>query len=185
MSPWRGGGVEPAGRGACAGRFLVLWFSASALGALLLYIVHYVFLSPPLPPRYGAAFALLRSRDGQLLPLVLLSTLAYLLLVGGAAALLCIRFLHKFAGPVFKLRKTLRGYLEGTPVKPLFFRTGDLVPGLAQTFNRFTERLRVDRQRCLGVMENAERLCLLDRKTCRAEMERALGELETLLSAYR
>jgi len=35
------------------------------------------------------------------------------------------------------------------------------------------------------VMENADRLCLQDRETCRAEMEKALAELETLLFPYR
>lgn len=185
MSPWRGGAGNPAGGGAWTRRFLLPWLAAACLGSAFLYLVHYVFLSPPLPLQYGAAFSVLRSRGGQLLPVVLLSTLAYLLLVGGAAALLCIRFLHKFAGPVFKFRKTLRGYLDGKPVKPLFFRAGDLAPELAQAFNRFMERLRVDRQRWLGVLESADRLCLLDQGTCRAEMERALGELETLLSGYR
>jgi len=185
MTPWRGGATSPAGRAAWVRRFVLPWLLASCLGSLFLYLVQYGFLSRPLPPRYGDAFSLLRSRDGQVLPVVLLSTLAYLLLVGGAAAYLCIRFLHKFAGPVFKLRRTLREYSDGTPVKPLFFRTGDLVPELARAFNRFAERLRVDRQRWVGVLENADRLCLLDRKTCRAEMERALAELETLLSDYR
>ncbi len=75
--------------------------------------------------------------------------------------------------------------LEGEPVKPFFIRHRDLVPDLASAFNRFMGRLREDRQRWMGVMESADRLCLQDPETCRAEMEKALEELATLLSRYR
>jgi hypothetical protein len=43
----------------------------------------------------------------------------------------------------------------------------------------------MDRQRWLAIMEDAERLCLQDNDTCRAEMEDALARLSDLLSRYR
>jgi hypothetical protein len=43
----------------------------------------------------------------------------------------------------------------------------------------------MDRQRWLAIMEDAERLCLQDNATCRAEMEDALARLSELLSRYR
>jgi hypothetical protein len=46
-------------------------------------------------------------------------------------------------------------------------------------------RLREDRQRWIRMLENVDRLCLQDRETCRDEREKALAELEILLSRYR
>jgi hypothetical protein len=59
------------------------------------------------------------------------------------------------------------------------------VPELAAAFNGFVGLLREDRQRWIQMMENADRFCLQDRETCRAERERVLAELEILLSRYR
>jgi len=102
-----------------------------------------------------------------------------------SAAWLCINLLHKVAGPIFGLEKVFVTYLNGGSVRPFFMRHGDLVPELISAFNGFMGRMRENRRRWLGVMENADRLCLQDRETCRAEMEKALAELETLLLPYR
>ena len=55
---------------------------------------------------------------------------------------------------------------------------------LARDFNRFVARLREDRNRWIGVMEHADRLCLQDHATCRAEMEKSLSDLVGQLSKY-
>ena len=167
------------------GRFLLYWLVSSGLGTLLLFLGHYWFLSVPLTAGYGAVFHALRQLGGGLLPFVLLSLLPYILLVGAVSALLCIRVLHKIAGPIFRLERTMEALHEGEPVKPFFVRHGDLVPELASAFNDFVGRLREDRQRWTAVMENADRLCMQDRDTCRAERERALADLESLLARYR
>lgn len=185
MSPWRGSGPPPPGFGRILGRFLLAWVVASAAGALLQYLFWFLLLSNPLPEVYGPAFFGLRHELDTLLPVVCLSSLAYVLLVGAAAALLCVRLLHRIAGPIFKLERVLGNYLEGYPVRPLFFRRGDFVPGLSPAFNGFVGRLREDRQAWMGLMENAERLCLRGKDTCRAEMEKALSDLKTLLDRYR
>ena len=185
MSPWKGGMEAPAADSAFRGRFLLFWFASSGLGTLLLFLFHYLYFSPPLPDGYGAAYYALRHLAGTMLPVVALSFLAYVLFLGGAAAWLCINLLHKVAGPIFGLEKVLRTYLNGASVRPFFMRHGDLVPDLISAFNGFVGRLREDRRRWLGVMENADRLCLQDRETCRAEMEKALDELENLLFPYR
>jgi len=120
-----------------------------------------------------------------MLPVVALSLLAYVLFLSGAAAWLCINLLHKIAGPIFGLEKVLGTYLDGASVRPFFMRHGDLVPELISAFNGFVSRLREDRQKWAGVMENAERFTLQDRETRRTEMKKALAELETLLFRYR
>jgi len=185
LSPWRGERPGPVAGRAFWGRLLLYWLASSGLGTLLLFLFYYRFLSVPLTGGYGAVFHALGQLGGGLLPVVLLSLLVYVLLVAGAAALLCIHVLHKIAGPIFRLERTMGELLDGEPVKPFFVRHGDLVPELASAFNGFAGRVREDRQRWAVVMENADRLCLLDRATCRAAMEKALADLETLLARYR
>lgn len=185
MSPWRGGRSDPAAGRLFWERFLLFWFAFSGLGTLLLFLFHYLYLTPPLPGGYAAVYYALRHLAETMLPVVALSLLAYVLFLSGGAAWLCINLLHKIAGPIFGLEKVLETYLNGASVRPFFMRHGDLVPKLVSAFNGFVGRLREDRRRWLGVMENADRLRLQDRETCRAEMEKALAELETLLFRYR
>lgn len=185
MSPWRGSGGDPSAGRAFWGQFLLFWLASSGLGTLLLFLFHYLYLTAPLPDGYAAVYYALRHLADTMLPVVALSLLAYVLFLSGAAVWLCINLLHKIAGPIFGLEKVLRTYLNGASVRPFFMRHGDLVPELVSAFNGFVGRLREDRRRWQGVMENADRLCLQDRETCRAEMEKALAELEKLLFRYR
>ena len=176
--------MDPVEARAFWGRFLLFWFVFSGLGTLLLFLYYYFFLAAPLPGGYAAVFYALRHLAEIMLPVVALSILAYVLFLSGAAAWLCINLLHKIAGPMFGLEKVFGIYLEGAPVRPFFMRHGDLVPELVSAFNGFVSRLREDRQKWAGVMENAERFTLQDRETRRNEMEKALAELATLLSRY-
>ena len=174
-----------SGGRAFQGRFLLLWLVSSGAGTLFLFLLFFQFLSSPLAGGYGAVFHALRHLAEILLPFIVLSVVAFVFLAGGAAALLSVILLHRISGPVFRLERVLGETLGGEPVKPFFIRHGDLVPDLASAFNRFIRRLREDRQRWTGIMESADRLSLQDRKTCRAEREKALAELATLLSRYR
>lgn len=185
MSPWRGGRGDPAAGHSFWGRFLLFWLASSGVGTLLLFLFHYLYLTPPFPDGYAAVYYALRHLAGTMLPVVALSLLAYVLFLSGAAAWLCINLLHKVAGPIFGLEKVLGTFLNGAPIRPFFMRHGDQVPDLISAFNGFVSRLREDRRKWLGVMESADRLGLQDRETCRAGMEKALAELETLLSPYR
>ncbi|MGZ8432024.1 MAG: hypothetical protein ACXWWW_08720 [Candidatus Deferrimicrobiaceae bacterium] len=185
MSPTRWGRTSPARFDAFWRRFLLSWLAVSGLGTLFLFLVLYQFFSSPLTGGYRSAFYTLRHLAESLTSVVALSMLAYVLLVGGAAGLLCISLLYKIAGPIYGLEKALESCLDGEPIKPFFVRHGDLVPELGGAFNGFVGRLREDRQRWIRMLENADRLCLQDRVTCRAEREKALADLEILLSRYR
>jgi hypothetical protein len=184
VSPWRGDRRGPAAGRAFLGRFLLFWLASSVLGTLLLFLFHYLFLSPPLPDEYAAVYYALRHLAATMFPVIALSLLAYVLFLGGAAAWLCINLLHKIAGPMLGMEKVLGTFLDGASVRPFFMRHGDLVPELVSAFNGFVSRLREERQNWAGVMENAERFTLQDREMRRAEMEKALAELATLLSRY-
>ena len=167
-----------------------LWFLTRlginfAAGVAVLAAILYLVLSRPLPGDYAALFYALRTLSGFLWRIIAVSVLAYVLLSIGSTALLCVYGLHKMAGPLYRMERVIAGYLEGSPSRPVMFRAGDQFEPLAEAFNGWIGTLRQDRQRLLSRMETAERLCLQDEATCRAEMARALREVEADLSRYR
>ncbi len=166
-------------------RFLLALLLIDALGAALLFFALFVILSRPMAGDYPAVFLALRHLASYVPPVVVFAALAFVLLVGIATAVLCVVSLQKIAGPLYRMERLLDTYLAGEPVKPAFFREGDEVKALASSFNGFIGRLREDRQKWLGMLEHAERLCLQDRATCRLEMEKALTELELHMAKYR
>lgn len=165
-------------------RFLLRLSLLFAAGTAFLFLVLFTVFSRKLSGDYPSVFYALRHVAEFLLPVIAISVLAYVLLLCGATAILCVYALHKVAGPLYRMERALEGYISGEPVKPVFFRQGDQVHPLSQDFNRFVERIREDRKRWAGVMEHADRLCLQDQATCRAEMEQALAELERHLAKY-
>ncbi|MGE5190582.1 MAG: hypothetical protein ACM3NF_11055 [Gemmatimonadota bacterium] len=168
-----------------AKRFILLLMLVDAVGAGLLFLALYVILSRPIAGEYPAVFLALRHQASYLLPVIGLAVLAYVLLVGFATVVLCVAALHKVAGPLYRTEQLIADYVAGEPVRPAFVREGDQAKALAASFNGFVARLREDRAKWLGTMAHAERLCLQDRATCRAEMEKALAEMEILLAKYR
>ena len=166
-------------------RFLLLMTFIHALGGIFLFIALFVVLSRPFPGDYAAVYLALRQLPAFLLPVLTYAGLAYILLVSMATTVLCVYTLHKIAGPLYRMERVIESYLAGDAVRAAFFRGGDQVPVLAAAFNGFIGRLREDRQKWLGMMSHAERLCFQDRATCRSEMEKALAELEILLAKYR
>ncbi len=166
-------------------RFLLALLVIDAAAAGVILAVLYFMLSRPLAGDYGAVFHALRHQTAYFLPSVAYAGLVYVVLAGMAVAVLCVFRLHRIAGPLYRMERVLENFLAGEAVRPAFFRRGDQLRALAASFNAFVARIREDRQRWLGRMEHAERLCFQDRETCRAEMDKALAELEVLLSRYR
>lgn len=185
MTPPARGTAAPLLEPAYRYRFLVGLSIVSALGTLLLYLMLLAAFSRQISGDYAAAFHALRHFAGFLGPVIALSVLVYVLLVCAAVAVLSAYALRKVAGPIYRMERALEGCVAGDPVKPVFFRHGDQAQRVGASFNGFLGTLREDRKRWTGVLEHAERLCLQDQATCRAEMETALTELEALLSKYR
>lgn len=185
MTPW---GKPPDSviiEGGFQFRFLLRLCLLFAVGTVLLFLGLFAVFSRKMSGDYPSVFYALRHFTEFLFPIVAISVLAYVLFLCGATAVLCVYALHKVAGPLYRMERVIEGYVAGDPVQPVFFRQGDQVHPLARDFNRFVARLREDRIRWAGVLEHAERLCLQDQATCRAEMEKALGKLETHISQYR
>lgn len=57
------------------------------------------------------------------------------------AVLNLVRFAHKFAGPVVRLRRMMRELAAGEEVGPLKFRDGDCWGELADDFNKLVETM--------------------------------------------
>lgn len=185
MTPWGKPAADVLIEGRYQIRFLLRLSLLVAAGTVFLFLVLYTLFSRNLSGDYPSVFYALRHFAEFLFPIIAISVLACVLLLCGGTAVLCVYALNKVAGPLYRMERALEGYIDGEPVKPVFFRQGDQVHPLAQDFNRFVGRLREDRNRWMGMMEHADRLCLQDQATCRGEMEKALTELERLLSKYR
>ena len=52
-----------------------------------------------------------------------------------------IKLSHRFAGPIYRLRQTIRSIAQGSPAPKLRFRDFDFWQGLAEDFNGMVERL--------------------------------------------
>jgi hypothetical protein len=52
-----------------------------------------------------------------------------------------IKLSHRFAGPIYRLRQTIRSLARGGAYQPMKFRDLDFWQGLADDFNQMVERL--------------------------------------------
>jgi hypothetical protein len=156
-----------------------------AFGAGVLYAILFFVLSKTLAGEYGAVYHQLRGLAMYMRPVATVSVLAYALLASLSTAALCVYILHRVAGPLYRMEQVLDEFRSGAATRPVSFRHDDQAGPLAEAFNAWVGVLRQDRGRLLARMEEAERLCLLDEATCRAEMEKALRQVAEDLAAYR
>ena len=180
---------EAAGNGPLIQRGYVLGllfrlFVNFAGGVGILFVILYFALSRPLPADYAGVFHALRNLSPFLRPVLAVSVLVYALLACGSTSAVCVYILHKVAGPLYRMELVLDQYRSGVPTRTVSFRSDDQIHALAQAFNQWIGTLRRDRQRWLATMGDAERLCLQDAATCRAEMEKALRRIAEDLARY-
>jgi hypothetical protein len=168
-----------------AGRFAMQLVLVIGAGGGILYLGFSLVFLRPLPDTFSGTYFALRNLSAFLAPFLVFSMMAYFLVVSLGIALLSGYAFHKIAGPLYRMERALENYDSGHAVKAVFLREGDKLVSLSRAYNRYVSGLRVDRQRWLAIMEDAERLCLQDAATCRAEMEKALARLSELLSRYR
>lgn len=166
-------------------RFAALLLIVFALGGAALLLAFYLILTQPLPGNFAGIYFALRNLSSFLVPMLVFSMTAYVLLLTVAIAVICGYAFHKIAGPLYRMERALENYESGSNIRAVFLREGDQLVALADAYNGFVARLREDRRGCLAAMEQAERLCLMDATTCRAEMSEALSRMSALLSRYR
>ncbi len=156
-----------------------------AAGVGILFAILFFALSRPLPGDYAGVFHALRNLSPFLRPILAISVLVYALLACGSTSALSVYILHKVAGPLYRMDLVLDQYRADTPTRTVSFRNGDQIQPLAQAFNLWIGTLRRDRQRWLATMNDAERHCLQDETTCRAEREEALRKITEDMARYR
>ncbi len=66
-----------------------------------------------------------------------------------------IRISHRFAGPIYRLRQTIRSIAQGKPTSRLKFRDFDFWHGLAEDFNQMVDRLST-REAAVPASEDAD-----------------------------
>jgi len=164
---------------------LLRLFVNFAVGVGILFLILFFALSRPLPGDYAGIYQALRSLSPFLRPVLAVSVMIYALLACGSTSALCVYILHKVAGPLYRMELVLDQYRSGGPTRTVSFRHGDQILALAQEFNLWIGTLRRDRQRWLETMRDAERHCLQDEATCRAEMEAALRKVAGEMAGYR
>lgn len=167
------------------GRFAALLLLVFCIAGAFLFLAFRIALTRPLPGSYSGVYYALGNISSFFVPLLFFSMASYVLFVSMAIAVICGYAFHKVAGPLYRIERALENYESGDSVRAIFLREGDQLVALADAYNDFVARLREDRRYSLAAMEQAERFCLMDSTTCRAEMADALLRLSALLSRYR
>jgi len=122
--------VDPKVQGALVRRLVLHWFAFLATASLVAFCLQ--VLSNPFRSA-GEHMQQLWWTHGPFL-LVMVFMLPVFVLD-------TIKLSHRFAGPIYRLRGTIRSLAEGNPPKRLKFRDFDFWHGLAEDFNRMVDQL--------------------------------------------
>ena len=124
--------VDPHVQGALLARVLIYWLSCMIFGVLGLSLAQTLFE----PNQYFFQRFDDILREHWPILVMLIAALPFILYDALKAS-------HKFAGPIFRLRRDLQRHARGERIKPIHFRTGDHWQDLADQVNRLVERLEV------------------------------------------
>ena len=112
------------------------------------YIVSTITTAPtlskqPMDPRLVEDLKdVLLARDREFLLFIMLA----IIVVGFVVAYLTIRFSHRVAGPVFRLRRAMGQLNEGDYSVRVKLRRSDQLSGFAEDFNHLAEKLQNERK---------------------------------------
>lgn len=122
--------VDPQVQGALVRRLVIHWISFISVAAAFAFCLQ--LLSDPFRP-VKEHFQQLWWTHGPflvvmffMLPIFVIDT---------------IKLSHRFAGPIYRLRQTIRSLAQGEEYRPLKFRDFDFWQGLALDFNKMVTRL--------------------------------------------
>ncbi len=121
--------VDPKVQGALIRRLIFHWLTFLAVASLIAFCLQ--VLSNPFQSIGQHAQNLWWTHGPFLLVMVFLLPVF---------VLDTIRLSHRFAGPIYRLRVTIRSIAEGNPAPRLKFRDFDFWHGLADDFNRMVDR---------------------------------------------
>jgi hypothetical protein len=122
--------IDPQVQGALVRRLILHWFGFFATASIVSFILQ--MLSNPLIPLSAHLEELWWTQGPFLLVMVFLLP---------AFVLDTIKLSHRFAGPIYRLRQTIRSVADGNPPPRLKFRDFDFWQGLADDFNKMIDQL--------------------------------------------
>jgi len=123
--------VDPAVQGALVRRLVIHWVAFFAVAALIAFCLQ-VLVNPFLP--IGEHLGRTTQTHG---PFLLVLLLMLPIFVSDTISLS-----HRFSGPIFRLRQTIRRLADGEAHRPLAFRELDFWQGMAADFNRMVAHLQ-------------------------------------------
>lgn len=127
--------VDPQVQGALIRRLILHWISFVAVASVLAFFLQ--ILSDPFRP-FSQHLQQMWWTHGPFI-LVMLFMLPVFVVD-------TIKLSHRFAGPIYRLRHTIRTIATHGEAPPLKFRDFDFWQGLALDFNKMIERLSAKRQ---------------------------------------
>lgn len=148
--------VDPETQISLLKRISIHWVSFIAANTVALFFWHKMFEADPAQSWGQMVFPFLQTYapffliSAALLPIFLRDTL---------------KLSNRFAGPIQRLRRGMAALAEGSHVKPISFRKGDFMQGIATDFNQVIQRVHsvVGTEEVLANdMENTEDNELID-----------------------
>ena len=122
---------DPKVQGALVRRFLLHWL-LFVFSAFTLLVVWQVLVSGDPIGGFRQAFQEVMVRN---LPVFVVLVLLLPVFIKDT-----ITLSNRFAGPIVRLRESLRDWADGNPVRPINLRDGDFWQELADLFNRAVEK---------------------------------------------
>ena len=124
--------VDTAVQGAMVKRVILHWLILFALIGIALFASEYFLGDAQLSLMQHAGVLITRYSFFFLLMLAVLPTFVYD----------TVKLSHRFAGPVVRLKDSLKKLADGQAVAPLKFRENDFWRELSEDFNRAADRVR-------------------------------------------
>lgn len=122
--------VDSQVQGALVRRLILHWLAFFATASIVTFMLH--VLSNPLVPLKTHIEELWWTQGPFLVVMVFLLPMF---------VFDTIKLSHRFAGPIYRLRQTIRKIADGGTVPKLKFRDFDFWQGLAEDFNNMIDRL--------------------------------------------
>lgn len=137
--------VDPQVQGALVRRLILHWLGFFVTASIVTFVLQ--VLSNPLIPISAHAEELWWTQGPFLIVMVFLLPMF---------VLDTIKLSHRFAGPIYRLRKTIQDVAAGQAPRRLKFRDFDFWQGLADDYNKMIDRLASNPTPVFDESENCE-----------------------------
>ncbi|MEI6128011.1 MAG: hypothetical protein WCQ99_15800 [Pseudomonadota bacterium] len=117
--------------------FIVKLGGAMCTAALCSLGFLYFFMHQGVGTDYGSAFSAIAGIYRKMNFYIAAAVFSQLVISCGVVFFLALRYSHKIAGPMFRLKLTVRDYMSGRAIDRVSFRQSDLLHETAEKFTDF------------------------------------------------